>query len=125
MSGLLTEEEFFYQFPLIASPPFERPAGYPKEDSSIQGTVVAIYEVGAMIGSLLTLWKGDYLGRRTSMLAGSVTMLVGAITMTSSFSLGQFIVGRIIPALEMVCTRLTRRCGTRSCLPPRTEVSPC
>ncbi|KAN0063121.1 hypothetical protein ACQY0O_004285 [Thecaphora frezii] len=58
MSGLLTEPEMAKQFPRIAQ------AGpYGHENSAIQGVVTAIYEIGALVGSLFVLWKGDALGR--------------------------------------------------------------
>lgn len=65
MSGLLTEDEFFYTFPQIG----ELPDGTkdPSFDTNVQGVVVAIYEIGALIGSLLVLWKGDAVGREFEM----------------------------------------------------------
>lgn len=39
---------------------------------------------------------GDKLGRRRSILVGALIMCVGAVIQTSSFSLAQLIVGRIV-----------------------------
>lgn len=68
-----------------------------------------IYEIGALFGSLIVLWKGDAMGRRTSIAIGATTMTVGAVIMASAggancgagcnstaSKLGQFTAGRII-----------------------------
>lgn len=92
MSGLLTEPEMAKQFPQIASTTGD-------EDSAVQGAVVAIYEIGALIGSLFVLWKGDQIGRRSSIFLGASIMTVGAVIMATSFSLGQFTAGRIVTGI--------------------------
>ncbi|PWZ02653.1 general substrate transporter [Testicularia cyperi] len=92
MSGLLTEPEFANQFPKIASVDGT-------EDTAVQGAVVAIYEIGALFGSLFVLWKGDTVGRRTSIFLGASIMTVGAVIMTASYSLAQFTVGRIVTGI--------------------------
>ncbi|PWN50421.1 general substrate transporter [Violaceomyces palustris] len=95
MSGLLTENQMAAQFPKIAS----TEDGGGNVDSSVQGAVVAIYEIGALFGSLFVLWKGDTVGRRTSIFLGSIIMTVGSVIMTASYGLGQFTVGRIITGI--------------------------
>lgn len=61
MSGLLTEDEFAIQFPAIGEFPDGKKAD--NFDTNVQGVVVAIYEIGALLGSLMVLWKGDAVGR--------------------------------------------------------------
>jgi MFS family permease len=67
-----------------------------------------IYEIGALFGSIIVLWKGDAMGRRTSICIGSCTMIVGAIIMSSAGAGGQrgqnsalatFTSGRIITGI--------------------------
>lgn len=64
------------------------------KDSAIQALVVAIYEVGCLIGSFIIMFYGDQLGRRRAILVGASIMVVGAILQTTSFQMAQLIVGR-------------------------------
>lgn len=65
----------------------------------MQGTVVAMYTLGALFGALSCIWIGDLLGRiRTIQLGAAVTAL-GALIEATSFSLAQLIVGRFVCAL--------------------------
>ena len=59
-------------------------------------TVTAIYDVGCFLGAILAFTVGERLGRRKALLLGSTIMAVGAILQTTSFSLPQMFVGRII-----------------------------
>ena len=61
--------------------------------------LLQIYEIGALIGSLIVLWKGDLIGRRLSIAIGAVTMIVGATIMTAAYEIGQFTAGRIITGI--------------------------
>lgn len=89
MSGIITEPMFLQEFPSMA----------PKNKSgAVQALVVAIYEIGCLIGALGIVAFGDKLGRRRAVLIGASIMLVGTAIQTSSFgpSLAQLIVGRIV-----------------------------
>lgn len=87
MSGILTEPIFLDQFPAMD----------PKNKSgAIQALVVAIYEIGCLIGAGGIIAFGDKLGRRRAIVIGASIMLVGASIQTASFSLAQLIVGRIV-----------------------------
>ena len=90
MSGIITEESFLAVFPKMASD---------YKSGAIQALVVAIYEIGCLIGSVMIIWLGDKLGRRRAVLLGTAIMLVGAAIQTSSFSLAQLIVGRIVTGI--------------------------
>jgi MFS family permease len=85
MSGIITEPIFLGTFPKMAS-------GY--KLGSIQALVVAIYEIGCLLGSFMIIGFGDKLGRRRAVLVGSVIMLVGTAIQASSTTLAQLIVGR-------------------------------
>ena len=65
-------------------------------NSRVQGTVVAMYTLGAFFGSLSCIWIGDRLGRVRTIQLGASINVVGAILQSSSFSLGQLIVGRLV-----------------------------
>lgn len=66
------------------------------ENSRIQGTVVALYTLGAFFGALSCIWLGDRLGRIRTIQLGALIEFVGAILQASSFELGQLIVGRLV-----------------------------
>lgn len=69
------------------------------ERSLIQGTAVAIYEVGCAIGALSCFIIGDILGRRRTIFGASCFVIVGVTIQASSFSLGQLIAARITTGL--------------------------
>ncbi|CAG8229966.1 unnamed protein product [Penicillium salamii] len=80
--GLLDNELFLKTF------------GYPSV--TIQGQIVATYDIGCIIGTLVSMFAGDKLGRRRSILIGCCILVVGAILQTASYSLAQMIVGRVV-----------------------------
>ncbi|KAB5593245.1 Sugar transporter STL1 [Ceratobasidium theobromae] len=59
-----------------------------------QGTIVAIYDIGCAVGSLMCFAFGQKLGRRRMIMLGAATMLVGTAILTSSTTRAQLIVGR-------------------------------
>lgn len=69
------------------------------KSGAMQALVVAIYEVGCLIGSFLIVFVGDKLGRRKSVLIGTVIMLIGTTLQATAFTLGHLIVGRIVTGL--------------------------
>jgi MFS family permease len=64
--------------------------------TSIQGNLTSVYNLGCFLGAFLTIWIGDILGRPNVLLLGSSIIAVGAIIQTSSFSVPQMMVGRIV-----------------------------
>ncbi|KAI9753060.1 MAG: hypothetical protein M4579_005359 [Chaenotheca gracillima] len=87
MSGIITEEQFVDLFPLMDQ-------NY--KSGAIQALVVAIYEIGCLLGSLFIICYGDKLGRRRAVIIGAIVMLIGTAIQCSSYSLAQLIVGRIV-----------------------------
>jgi len=85
MGGIITEPMFVKLFPKMESK---------YKSGSIQAMVVAIYEIGCLLGSFIIIGYGDKLGRRRSVLVGAVIMIIGAIIQASSTTLAQLIVGR-------------------------------
>ncbi|KAL3465019.1 hypothetical protein BJX64DRAFT_297776 [Aspergillus heterothallicus] len=90
MSGLLTGDAFVRTFPEIDTT--EGGNG----SSSLQGTVVAIYEIGCFFGAIASLMLGERLGRRWCILAGCVILSIGAILQATAYGIPQMIVGRIV-----------------------------
>ncbi|KAH7327422.1 putative sugar transporter STL1 [Rhexocercosporidium sp. MPI-PUGE-AT-0058] len=68
-------------------------------NATIQGTVVATFVLGALVGSLACMKIGNILGRRKSIFLAATLTLIGEALCTSSFGLPQFIVGRTIIGL--------------------------
>lgn len=91
MSGLLTGTAFTKTFPEIDTTAHG--------SSSLQGTVVAIYEVGCFFGAILCLLIGERLGRRKCIAIGSIILSIGAALQASSFGIPQIIVGRIVAGI--------------------------
>lgn len=69
------------------------------KSGAIQALVVAIYEIGCLMGAIGIIMYGDTLGRRRSILTGALIMCVGAVIQTTSFGLAQLIVGRIVTGI--------------------------
>ncbi|KAL3466605.1 hypothetical protein BJX64DRAFT_284543 [Aspergillus heterothallicus] len=63
------------------------------------GTVVAILEVGAFISSLLVGKIGDVIGRRKTILYGSIVFFIGGAFQTFATGLPMMMVGRIVAGL--------------------------
>ncbi|KAG9311786.1 general substrate transporter [Chiua virens] len=93
MSALLTAGQFEKVFPGVVVD-----ASHPNH-ATLQSFVVAVYEIGCLIGALSNLWLGDRLGRRKTIVAGGCIMIVGAILQTASYSYAQLVVARIITGL--------------------------
>lgn len=69
------------------------------ELTSSSGTVTAIYDIGCFFGAVISVWLGEAVGRRKSVLIGTTIMSVGAILQVASYSVPQMIVGRIVAGL--------------------------
>ncbi|SJL02065.1 related to transporter (major facilitator superfamily) [Armillaria ostoyae] len=91
MSALLTANQFEKVFPQVITGKDQ-----PSNHATLQSFVVAIYEIGCLMGALSNLWLGDKLGRRKTMVIGAIIMTIGAILQTTSFSYAQLVVARII-----------------------------
>lgn len=65
----------------------------------VLGIVVAAYNLGCFVGSIPTIWIGNWLGRRRTIFLGSFIMVIGAILQCTAYHLPQLIVGRIVTGL--------------------------
>ncbi|KAL2799917.1 general substrate transporter [Aspergillus keveii] len=92
--GLLTLESFVRTFPSMDT--LTTTGEEQHYNSTIQGTVVALYTVGGIFGSLSCIYLGDLLGRRKVIFWTSAVSIIGAVLMASSYSLAQFIVARLV-----------------------------
>jgi MFS family permease len=83
MGALLTEEPFLSVFPET-------------KNSTVQGIVIAAFDVGALFGSLACLEVGDRCGRRATVWFGMIFMIIGGVLQTSAWTTAQLTVGRIL-----------------------------
>lgn len=93
MSGLLTGIAFTRTFPEIDT------TNGGDGSSSLQGLVVAIYEIGCFFGAIFCLLMGERLGRRWCIMIGCVVLSVGAVLQAAAYGMPQMIVGRIVAGL--------------------------
>jgi MFS family permease len=93
MSGLLTGVAFTKTFPEIDTTTGAHGS------SSLQGTVVAIYEIGCFFGALLCFFFGEKLGRKKSIMIGCLILSIGAALQASASTIPHLIVGRIVAGL--------------------------
>ncbi|GIK04139.1 hypothetical protein Aspvir_008216 [Aspergillus viridinutans] len=110
---------------IIDAQPFNDVFTATRGNSTMQGTVTAIYEIGCLFGAVFVLGAGDWLGRRKSIMAGATVMIIGVIIQVTSYPghvpLAQFIVGRVItgvgngmntstiPTYQAECSRTSNR----------------
>jgi sugar porter (SP) family MFS transporter len=82
---------------IITGPFFNR---YFDQPSKAQvGTMVAILEVGAFASSLVVGRVGDIIGRRKTILYGSIIFFVGGALQTAATSMAMMMLGRIVAGL--------------------------
>ncbi|KAI1085518.1 general substrate transporter [Whalleya microplaca] len=85
---------------IISAPQFADVFEETRDNSTMQGFVTAIYEIGCLIGAMFILWVGDLLGRRKAMILGGVIMIIGTLIQITAYPnhapLAQFIIGRVI-----------------------------
>lgn len=92
MNGLLTLPSFESTFQAINT---STPA-LNKAHSTLQGTTVALYEVGAAIGAMSCFVLGERFGRKRTTFGAAVVVLIGVILQSTSYQLAQLIVARIV-----------------------------
>ncbi|KAJ5166604.1 uncharacterized protein N7482_005385 [Penicillium canariense] len=95
--GLLTLDAFNNQFPRMDT--IHTTGAVQHENSTIQGTVIALYTVGGIFGALSCVSLGDLLGRKKVIFWTNLITIIGAILMATSFDFAQFIVARLVLGL--------------------------
>ncbi|KAJ5736039.1 uncharacterized protein N7483_001164 [Penicillium malachiteum] len=64
-----------------------------------QGLITGLYDIGCLIGSLLTLIIGEKLGRRKSIYIGCVFVIVGTILQATARVIPHLMVGRVVTGM--------------------------
>ncbi|KAI1179482.1 putative MFS monosaccharide transporter [Nemania sp. FL0916] len=100
---------------IITGPYFRNYFNHPSKAEI--GTMVAILEIGAFISSLVVGRVGDIIGRRKTILYGSMIFFVGGALQTSATNMPMMMLGRIIAGLGV---------GSLSTIVPvyQSEISP-
>lgn len=83
---------------LLTAPDFESTFNL---DSTLQGVVTSLFELGCFFGSLGTAAAGGRFGRRTLAHFGTLAIAIGSLLQASSFSVGQLMVGRIVAGIGL------------------------
>ncbi|KAL6161143.1 hypothetical protein ACJQWK_08696 [Exserohilum turcicum] len=116
MGGLLTVQQFLNRFPQVDI----------VNDSSfhnawVTGLTVGTWHLGCIVSAVATIFIGDLLGRRRTLILGLTFWMIGEIIQTSSHSFSQFIVGRAVagfgngfttstaPAYQAECVKSHRK----------------
>ncbi|KAK9350509.1 general substrate transporter [Lipomyces doorenjongii] len=94
IGGLLTLPSWVKQFPEIDT--VDVTGSEQSHKTTIQGTIVAAFTIGALFGSLSCTWIGDPLGRRRTIFLGACLAAIGDAVECSAHSLAQFTIGRVI-----------------------------
>lgn len=92
IGGLMITDSFSMFFPQFAVS--LKPHSY--HTALLSGVVVATWNIGCFVGAFLTIFVGDRLGRKGTIILGLSLETLGKIIQVSSFSLGQYIAGRVI-----------------------------
>lgn len=85
-AGLINEPAFLRLFPALTDPVYA-------------SAVIAVFEVGALIGALGIACYGAKLGRRRCIALGSSLVFVGGALQATSYELVQMVVGRIVAGM--------------------------
>ncbi|KAM3475720.1 hypothetical protein MY8738_007282 [Beauveria namnaoensis] len=99
--GLLDLPSFNKYFPDIFLDPELEKSNLPlyQQRSTYQGITVAAYNLGCFLGAIITIFIGNPLGRRRTIMIGCLTMATGALLQSTAFQLPHFIIGRIITGI--------------------------
>ena len=82
---------------IIVNPWFLKTFHHP--NSSLLGTISALYNIGGFLGSTAAFFCGSQLGRKKTILAGIGICLIGAIVQSATTNMGELVSGRIICGL--------------------------
>ncbi|KAG8630186.1 hypothetical protein KVT40_001805 [Elsinoe batatas] len=121
IGGLATIESFRQYFPEIDYVGTLESARPSSQIAIEHGIVVATWNIGCFASAILTVFIGDKLGRRGTLMLGITILGIGKIIQAASYSYPQYIVGRFVaglgngfnastaPAWQAECTKAHRR----------------
>jgi MFS family permease len=81
---------------LIALPVFLRENHISASNADLQGTIVAIYDIGCLTGCIIMGLFGQKLGRRLFIVIGGVLICIGAGLQAGAHGASYLIGGRVV-----------------------------
>lgn len=79
---------------LVTQPSFLDAIGNPSP--SFLGLIVALYNIGCLVGCIVASLIGNKWGRRKIIIWGCIIMIIGGVIQSAAFGAAQLIVGRLI-----------------------------
>ena len=99
IGGLMVQKDFrqqFLSFGITSESPTPDQVEY---QYVLDGVTVACWNIGCFIGAFMTIFLGDRLGRKGSIILGLVVETIGKIIQIATFSTGQYMAGRVIAGI--------------------------
>lgn len=62
----------------------------------IQGQIVSTYDIGCILGAILSFFVGDRYGRKKAIYLACIAVFIGGAIQASAYGLAQMIVGRVV-----------------------------
>lgn len=87
-------------------------------DPAMQGNITGLYDIGCVVGSIVCYFIGERYGRRTMLMAGGFIMIIGAAVLSSSHTIAQLLVGRIVTGVGNGMNSSTGPVYQSECSPP-------
>ena len=94
IGGLLVVDSFGHYFPKFDA--IKHPGLH---TAALTGVVVATWNLGCFVGAFFTIFLGDRLGRKGTIILGLVFETIGKIIQASSFGMAQYIAGRFVAGM--------------------------
>ncbi|KAJ5097415.1 Major facilitator superfamily domain general substrate transporter, partial [Penicillium angulare] len=94
---LSTLQSWVHTFPEIDS--INTTGKQQSQNSTKKGTVIASFQLGALVGALSCIYFSEKLGRRKPIFIGAILTIVGQVLQSASYGIIQFTIGRVILGL--------------------------
>lgn len=69
------------------------------DNSSLIGTISALFDVGSFFGAIAAFLMGSKLGRKKAMIIGTLVMVIGAVVQTAASDVATMAAGRVVTGL--------------------------
>ncbi|KAJ5715275.1 general substrate transporter, partial [Penicillium malachiteum] len=93
-SGIVDRESWVTQFPQLDT--VNTTGALNAQNSRIEGTVVALFNLGCLFSAIGCIFIGDILGRKRTFMLGLLVTIIGSILQSTAFTLAHLIVGRLV-----------------------------
>ncbi|KAL4954836.1 general substrate transporter [Aspergillus filifer] len=96
-SGITNRQSFVTTFPQLDT--VNATGSKEQENSRIEGTVVALFNLGCLFSAIGCIFIGDKLGRKRTVMLGLTGTIIGSILQSTAYTLPHLIVGRLVTGL--------------------------